>query len=169
MPGFTWLIDPATNTPVGSVSNPLVVSGTLTTTPGPGNQAVTIANGADAAEGSVADAVWSGTGNGTVISILKGIYSYSAAISQKPTSIATAQATVGTTATQIVAARAGRGSVRIVNHGTTDVFIGAAGVTTTTGTLLQGVIGYSVTIDGGAAVFGIVATGTQVVSALEAF
>ncbi|MFA4974990.1 MAG: hypothetical protein WC683_20490 [bacterium] len=167
MPGFTWLIDPETNAPIGNAANPLVVSGSVTSTPGAGNQAVTIANGADVATGAIADAGWTGTGNGTVISILKAVYGK--LIGQQPINIATAQVSVGTAATGIVPGRANRKNVRIVNHGTTDVFIGDSGVTTTTGTLLQGVIGYSITIEGNAAVFGIVATGTQTVSYLEAY
>lgn len=84
-------------------------------------------------------------------------------------SLATAQATVGTSATQIVAARGSRVAVTIVNSGTTDVFVGAAGVTATTGILLPGTKGASITIPTNAAIFGVVGTGTQVVSALETF
>ncbi len=40
---------------------------------GGGGGAVTIADGADVAEGSVGDAAWSGSGNGTVVSVLKKI------------------------------------------------------------------------------------------------
>jgi hypothetical protein len=50
--------------------------------------------------------------------------------------IATGQVTVGTTATQIVPARSGRISVKTTDLGTTDLFCGAAGVTTATGDLL---------------------------------
>lgn len=51
------------------VSGNLLVSGTG------GGGAVTIADGADVAEGSTADAAWSGTGAGTVVSVLKKIAS----------------------------------------------------------------------------------------------
>jgi hypothetical protein len=85
------------------------------------------------------------------------------------TAIATAQVSVGTTATQIAALRAGRGSVTIENEGTTAVRIGIAGVTTGNGFLLPGVVGASLTLQTTAAVFGIVAAGTQTVSVLETF
>lgn len=82
--------------------------------------------------------------------------------------LATAQVSVGTTATQIVAARAGRGSVKITNLGTTDVFIGVAGVTATTGDLLPGTKGASIVIPASVAVFGVAAT-AQTVSVMEVF
>lgn len=86
-------------------------------------------------------------------------------------SIATNQVSVDNTAggTQIVAARAGRQSVVIINHGTTDVYVGATGLTTSTGALLPGVKGAALTITGEAAVFGIVATGSQTVSYVESY
>lgn len=84
-------------------------------------------------------------------------------------SIATNQVTVTTAATLIVAARAGRQSVVILNEGTTDVRIGGSGVTTATGALLTGVKGAGLVIDSAAAVYGIVASGTQVVSYLESY
>lgn len=83
--------------------------------------------------------------------------------------IATAQVSVANTSTAIVAARSGRQDVTITNHGTTDVYIGATGVTTATGMLLVGIKGGAITISGGAAVFGIVGSGTQTVSYLETF
>lgn len=85
------------------------------------------------------------------------------------TSIATGQVTVGTSATPIVAARAGRISVIIIADGVTDVFVGGTGVTLTTGALLPGVKGSAMTLDTQAAVSGIVATGTQVISFIELF
>jgi hypothetical protein len=80
------------------------------------------------------------------------------------------QVTVGTSATQIVAARTGRLSVQVVNHGTTDVFLGTSnGVTTGNGILLPGTKGASVTLDLPGALWGIVAAGTQAVSFLERY
>lgn len=80
-----------------------------------------------------------------------------------------AQATVATTATLIIAARPGRKEVTIVQHGTADVFFGPYGVTTSTGALLTGTKGTSVKIATEAAIYGIVAAGTQAVSAVETF
>ena len=81
----------------------------------------------------------------------------------------TNQVSVGATATQIVAARAGRGGVIIVQHGTTDVFIGGAGVSATNGVLLPGNKGASITLPDTGAIFGITASGTQTVSYYEAY
>lgn len=81
----------------------------------------------------------------------------------------TAQATVGTTATLIIAGRPGRKEVTLVNHGTTDVYFGAAGVSTSTGSLLTGTKGAGITIATEAAIYGIVGSGTQAVSAIETF
>lgn len=83
--------------------------------------------------------------------------------------LATTQVTVNSTATQIVAARTGRDAVIIVNLGTTDVYIGVSGVTTSTGLLLLGTKGAAVSIPTTAAVYGIVGAGTQAVSVMEVY
>lgn len=85
------------------------------------------------------------------------------------TTLAHGQISVGTTATVIAAARSGRGPITIVNGGTTDVFIGNSNVTTTTGVLLPGTKGASITLSCQTAVYGIVGTGTQTVSFIEAY
>lgn len=82
---------------------------------------------------------------------------------------ATKQVIVASTATLIVAARVGRNTVVIENHGTTNVFLGNSTVTTSNGLLLPGVVGASVAIETTDAVYGIVASGTQAVSAIENF
>lgn len=83
--------------------------------------------------------------------------------------LATGQATATTSASILVPARSGRISVTVENLGTTDTFLGAAGVTAATGMLLVGTKGSAVTIYTQAAIYGIVATGTQAVSFLETF
>lgn len=83
-------------------------------------------------------------------------------------SIATSQVAVGTSATQIVAARSGRLAVTITMLGAGDIFVGPSGVAVGTGTLLLGTKGSSVTLPTQAAVFGIGAAG-QSVSVLETF
>ncbi|MBB4200679.1 hypothetical protein GGD83_004508, partial [Rhodoblastus sphagnicola] len=55
--------------------------------------------------------------------------------------IATGQVSVATSATQVVAARAGRKEVTIVNHATTAVYIGGSAVTAAAGLLLADVRG----------------------------
>lgn len=81
----------------------------------------------------------------------------------------TAQAAVGTTATLIVAQRSGRDTVVIENTGTTDVYLGNASVTTSNGLLLPGTVGAAVSLETTDAVYGIVASGTQKVCAVENF
>jgi hypothetical protein len=88
-------------------------------------------------------------------------------------SFAAAQASIGTSAALIVAARtgaagAGRVSVTIYNSGATVVFYGASsGVTVSTGAILPA--GASVTLDTTAAFYGITASGTNVLSVTETF
>ena len=84
-------------------------------------------------------------------------------------SIATAQVSVASTATLVAAARTGRGAVIVTNLGAVAVYLGAAGVTTSTGTLLPGVVGASVTIPTSAEIYGVDATGTQAVSVVEVY
>lgn len=90
-------------------------------------------------------------------------------ITGSSTSITTQQVSVGTTAVQVCGAHPTRHSATIENLGTTQVFIGANGVTTTSGALLVGTAGSSITIPTTASIFAIVATGTQSVSCLETF
>lgn len=82
--------------------------------------------------------------------------------------IATAQVTVGTGSTQIVAARSGRLAVTIENLGTGAFYVGVTGLTVANGYLVPGVLGATVTIPTQAAVFGIAAV-AQAVSVLETF
>lgn len=81
----------------------------------------------------------------------------------------TAQVVIGTTPTLIAAARPGSDDITIENLGTTQVFLGNASVSTTTGFQLPGVAGASVTLPVTVALFGIVASGTQAVAVLRTF
>jgi len=86
--------------------------------------------------------------------------------------LATSQASIGTAAAQIVAARAGvagtgRIAVTLVNAGSATVYFGASGVTTTTGMPLPA--GASATLDTQAAIYGIAASGTQTIGVMETF
>lgn len=91
------------------------------------------------------------------------------AVSRGTENMATGQATAATTSTLLVPARVGRSAVTITNLGTTDVFVGNTGVTTATGQLLAGVKGTSLTLPTGAAIYGVVSTGSQAVSFVETF
>lgn len=90
-------------------------------------------------------------------------------VADSPASIATGQVTIANTATLIASSRAGRRSITIVNEGTSVVRIGTASVTTGNGVYLPNVIGATITLDGGAAVSGIVASGTNPISFVESF
>jgi len=79
----------------------------------------------------------------------------------------TTQVSAGTSATQLVGARAGRFGVVITNTGTTPLFVGNSGVTTATGALLPGVVGASKTIPFVGAIFGVVSSGSQIVTVEE--
>jgi len=90
--------------------------------------------------------------------------------------IVTNQVSVGTTVggTQIIAARTGvagtgRISATVCNTSTTDVWVGASGLTTATGQLLDGIKGACITLNTTAAIFGIVGSGTETVSFSETF
>lgn len=83
--------------------------------------------------------------------------------------LAATQATVATTATVVCPGRSNRKAATIVNHGTVDVFLGNSDVATTTGVLLSGVKGTSLTISTTAPIYGIVAAGTQAVSCVGAY
>jgi hypothetical protein len=71
--------------------------------------------------------------------------------------IATGQVSVGTTATQIVPAGV-RNSIDVTVDGAVKCYLGAAGVTTTTGFPLQAVAGASKTIPSSSAVYAVCAS-----------
>jgi hypothetical protein len=79
---------------------------------------------------------------------------------------ATGQVSVGASATLIIALNANRAGVIITNPSTTvTVFLGAAGVTISTGQEL--LPGNSITIPVTSAIYGVVAASTQTVSFME--
>ena len=85
---------------------------------------------------------------------------------------ATSQASIGTAAAQIVAARTGvagtgRIAATLYNAGSATVYFGASGVTTTTGMPLPA--GASATVNTQAAIYGIAASGTQTIGIMETF
>lgn len=87
-----------------------------------------------------------------------------------PRNIAAAQVTVTGTATLVANNRANRQAVTVENHGTTEMFCGAASsVTTATGFRLPGVDGASLTVPTTAAVWCITGGGSQAVSVLESY
>ena len=81
----------------------------------------------------------------------------------------TSQVSASGTATQLVAANSSRSGLQIINTGTTDVYLGESGVTTSTGHLLTGTKGASVSFTTTQAVYGINSGGSQTVTILETF
>lgn len=69
--------------------------------------------------------------------------------------------------TQLVTANNSRSGVMIVNHGTTAVYVGEQGVTTTTGVLLAGAVGANISFATTAPIYGITSGAAQTVSILE--
>jgi hypothetical protein len=87
-----------------------------------------------------------------------------------PGSIATNQFSITTTVTQISPGVPGRKSAIIMALADgQDVYIGPPDVTISTGALIPGTKGAGLVVDGGGAIYGIVAAGTQSVSLLESF
>lgn len=83
----------------------------------------------------------------------------------------TSQTSVDTTSggVRVAVAQPGRLAVTIVNHGTTVVYVGNRGVTTSTGVYLAGVAGAAVTIATQDEVYAITGGGSQTVSVLESY
>jgi len=81
--------------------------------------------------------------------------------------IATAQAAPTTTAANIVAVRATRTRLILVNHGTVDVYVGPATVTTANGLKISP--GASLAVVVTSAVQGITASGTGAIHSLEEY
>ena len=109
---------------------------------------------------------------------IKGFGTSNAVINSKfgLSSLATGQVTLTTTsASAIVAARTGvpgvgRGSITLTNTSTTAVYLGNSGVTFSTGLLLSGIVGASITLDTTAAIYGCLAAGgSATVSFCEVF
>ena len=126
-----------------------------------------VAVGAQADAPATAD-----TGSFSLVALVKRGLAYLAGINAGAPNGATGQVTVDTTAggVLVVAARAGRRYVTVENHTATPVFVGlgTGAVTPTTGFLLPGVVGASVTF-GACAVKAVVASGTAVVSYAEEY
>lgn len=88
---------------------------------------------------------------------------------QGATAIASGQAapTTSSGSTAIASARETRKRIVLVNHGIVDVYIGATGVTTSTGLKLA--VGASVTLYTTAAVYGVTASGTGAIHYIEEY
>lgn len=131
----------------------------------------------DAAPGNATDGAWVKVTNTNANGAAAASASSPVTPANQPVGAATFAATqvsVANTATSILAARTGvsgtgRVSATITNTTTTAIYLGGSGVTTSTGQLLPGIIGASVTVNTTAAIYGIVASGTATVTALETY
>lgn len=113
------------------------------------------------------------TGQQEYLTSTAGALDVSASVTVPPpvgaANFATGQQALSNTAAEIVAIRSTRTTITVVNLSTTDIYIGGASVTTSTGQLLLGTKGSAVTLATTAAVYGIVATGTPSVSFEEEY
>jgi hypothetical protein len=166
------LVD-ANNNPVGGASGPQPAASSQSVTPASNGEAFPVAvrayrtgvapslavfEGMLQAPGdpnpyalSVIPRLYTGNGNDTVAApgSLAGAY----VIGKGGVGISTGQVAVGTTATQVVPARAGRQKVTITPTTSTVFYVGAAGITTGTGMYVAA--GGAVTLDTAAAVFAV--------------
>lgn len=85
------------------------------------------------------------------------------------TNFTTGQVALSSAGVLISTANSTRTSITIVNLNTTDIYIGAIGVTTSTGQLLLGTKGAAITLEVVGAIYGVVATGTPLVSYEEEY
>ena len=83
--------------------------------------------------------------------------------------IATGQVTITTAATQIVAARKERDGVELSKLGSQNLFLGCSTVTAATGHLFAGTCGTTKIYPTSDAIYGITASGEEVVSFLEIY
>jgi hypothetical protein len=81
--------------------------------------------------------------------------------------LTTGQIAPGTTATSIIGVNLNRIRIVLTQMSTTPVFIGASGVTSSTGDYIPGIVGYMKVIRSSAALFGVVASGTGSISFAE--
>ena len=121
---------------------------------------------------STSSHVWALAGNAGASAVVAPAASGGSVTVSGAAAIATAQAAPTTTATLIVAARTGaagtgRVAATVFNSGSTTIFLGASGVTTSTGLPL--LPGASLTLNTTAAIYGITSSGTGAVSAVETF
>lgn len=119
-------------------------------------------------EGSVTDAAVTGDNDGTISAKLRGLSIQLDKLTSS-NSFATGQVALATTASQVAAERTTRRSITIVNTSTIDVYVGGTGVTTTTGQLLLGVKGASLTLEVTGAIHAIATSGTPTVTFVEEY
>lgn len=88
---------------------------------------------------------------------------------QGPGTLGHAQVSVTSGGVKVCPATASRRKVTIINHSSTAVYLGASGVTTSTGVLLPGTVGAQVSFVVTADIFGVVASTSATVSYYEEY
>ena len=86
-----------------------------------------------------------------------------------PANLSPFQATVTATPVALAPARAQRQFVTVINSGATAIYLGGAGVTATTGVMLPGVAGASITIAFTGDLYAVTASGSQAVTGYEVY
>lgn len=83
--------------------------------------------------------------------------------------LSTGQVTLTSTAGQIVGSRKTRDGVMFIKHGSRDTYLGCSNVSTTNGMLFAGTCSAYIILPTTDSVYGVVATGEEVVSYIEIF
>jgi hypothetical protein len=86
-----------------------------------------------------------------------------------PANLAPFQVTVTTSPTPLALARTQRQFVTVINSGTTAIYLGGAGVTASTGVMLPGVAGASITLAFTGDLYAVTAAGSQPVTGYEVY
>ena len=86
-----------------------------------------------------------------------------------PANLAPFQATVSSAPTALALARTQRQFVTVINSGATAIYLGGAGVTASTGVMLPGVAGASITIAFTGDLYAVTASGAQAVTGYEVY
>jgi hypothetical protein len=86
-----------------------------------------------------------------------------------PANLAPFQATVTTTPTVLAPARTQRQLVTVINSGTTAIYLGGAAVSASTGVMLPGVAGASITIAFTGDLYAVTASGSEAVTGYEIY
>jgi hypothetical protein len=105
---------------INATSNRLQVDGSGVTQP------VSVANGSDVTQGAIADSAYAGSGSGTVIAVLKGLYALLAATLTFKKALGTTTASSGsltTTSSTIIAANTSRKSLLVKNNSSVIIYL----------------------------------------------
>jgi hypothetical protein len=150
---------------INSTSNRLLVDGSGVTQP------VSVANGSDTTQGAIADTAYAGSGSGTVIAILKGLYALLSATLTFKRALGTTTVTgvtVTTSSGTAIASNTSRKSLMIINNSAQTVFIKSGTATTTNASIAIPANGGQFSTDTTSSAFNaIVASSTASITVVE--